>query len=72
MIKFCPLFSSSKGNSIYIGTPTGGVLIDAGKSCRQIETALNNIGVSPDSIQAVFVTHEHSDHIKTLDALTKK
>ena len=72
MIKFCPLFSSSKGNSIYVGTPTGGVLIDAGKSCRQIETALNNIGVSPDSIRAIFVTHEHSDHVSGLRVFAGK
>ena len=72
MIKFCPLFSSSKGNSIYIGTPNGGVLIDAGKSCRQIETALNNIGVSPDSIRAIFVTHEHSDHVSGLRVFAGK
>ncbi|MGN0571898.1 MAG: MBL fold metallo-hydrolase [Candidatus Fimenecus sp.] len=72
MTTFCPLFSSSKGNCIYIGAPDGGILIDAGKSCRQIETALHNIGVAPDSIRAVFVTHEHTDHISGLRVLASK
>lgn len=72
MTTFCPLFSSSKGNCIYIGAPDGGILIDAGKSCRQTETALHNIGVAPDSIRAVFVTHEHSDHISGLRVFASK
>ena len=72
MTTFCPLFSSSKGNAIYIGAPDGGILIDAGRSCRQIEVALHNIGVAPDSIRAVFVTHEHSDHINALRVFASK
>lgn len=72
MTTFCPLFSSSKGNSIYIGAPDGGILIDAGRSCRQIEIALHNIGVAPDSIRAAFVTHEHSDHISGLRVFASK
>ena len=72
MTTFCPLFSSSKGHCIYIGAPDGGILIDAGKSCRQTETALHNIGVAPDSIRAVFVTHEHSDHISGLRVFASK
>lgn len=72
MTTFCPLFSSSKGNCIYIGAPDGGILIDAGKSCRQTETALHNIGVAPDSIRAVFVTHEHTDHIGGLRVFAAK
>ena len=72
MTTFCPLFSSSKGNSIYIGAPDGGILIDAGRSCRQTEAALHNIGVAPDSIRAVFVTHEHSDHVSGLRVFASK
>lgn len=72
MTTFCPLFSSSKGNCIYIGAPDGGILIDAGKSCRQIEAALHNIGVAPDSIRAVFVTHEHTDHVSGLRVFAAK
>lgn len=72
MTTFCPLFSSSKGNSIYIGASDGGILIDCGRSCRQVEAALHNIGVAPDSIRAVFVTHEHTDHINGLRVFASK
>lgn len=66
MAKFCPLFSSSSGNCIYIGTSDGGILIDAGVSAKRITSALDSIGVSPESIGAIFITHEHSDHVNGL------
>lgn len=66
MAKVCPLFSSSSGNATYIGDSSGGILIDAGQNAKQIRLALNEIGVSENTIQAVFVTHEHSDHISGL------
>ena len=72
MAKFCPLFSSSGGNSIYIGGGENSILIDAGMSAKQTETALNNIGVNPDSISDIFITHEHNDHVKGIKVFTKK
>lgn len=64
MARFCSLFSSSGGNSSYIGGSRGGVLIDVGACAKKIEEALNNIGVDPRSISAIFITHEHIDHIR--------
>ncbi len=72
MSRIYPLFSSSKGNSTYIGTKHEGILIDDGVSFSKLKTALEMNGLSPDAIKAVFVTHEHSDHIKGLEVLTKK
>ena len=72
MAKFCPLFSSSSGNSIYIGCGENGVLIDAGVSAKRTDEALYNIGVDPDAISAIFVTHEHSDHIGGLKVFAAK
>ena len=72
MAKFCPLFSSSSGNSIYIGSGEDGVLIDVGLSCKRTEKALYNIGVAPESVKAVFITHEHSDHISGLKVFASK
>ena len=66
MARFCPLFSSSSGNSIYIGGASGGILIDVGVSARRTAEALKSIGVDINSIGAIFVTHEHSDHISGL------
>lgn len=66
MARFCTLCSSSGGNSTYIGTATEGILIDAGTNCKQLCLAMNNAGLSPDSVKAIFVTHEHSDHVSGL------
>lgn len=72
MARYCPLFSGSSGNCTYIGTSQGGVLIDAGVSAKRIETALKERDIDPTSIRAVFVTHEHSDHIAGLRVLLKR
>lgn len=72
MARVYPLFSSSKGNSTYIGTKNDGILIDDGVSFSRLKAALEVNGLSVESIRAVFVTHEHSDHIKGLSVLTKK
>ena len=72
MSRFCSLYSSSKGNSTYIGTSSGGILIDAGKSCKCLCESLKNIGVAPSSIQAIFITHEHSDHKTALRLFADK
>lgn len=72
MAKAVPLFSGSGGNSYYIGSSGEGVLIDAGRSCKQIENALSVNNIDIKSIGAVFVTHEHSDHCIGLRVFAKK
>jgi phosphoribosyl 1,2-cyclic phosphodiesterase len=69
MIGFCPLASGSKGNCIYLGTPTTKILIDAGISAKAIRERLAAIGVGLEQIDAILITHEHTDHIKALDVL---
>ena len=66
MAKLIPLFSGSGGNSAYIGGSSGGILIDAGVSAKRLAAALAGIGVDPARVGAVFVTHEHDDHVKGL------
>ena len=63
MSKACQLFSGSSGNSIYIGNKNAGFLVDIGVSAKRCEYALRRIGVEPESLNGIFVTHEHSDHI---------
>jgi phosphoribosyl 1,2-cyclic phosphodiesterase len=70
-MRIYPLFSSSKGNSYYVGTKNAGVLVDCGVSCRQITAALTANGLSRDCVKAVFLTHEHSDHVKGLAVFLK-
>jgi len=64
-----PLCSSSKGNATYLGSRERGILIDAGLSLREFgrQLAMNDIPAS--AVQAIFVTHEHSDHIGGLSAI---
>lgn len=72
MAKIYPLFSSSKGNAIYVGDEKNGVLIDAGVSCKRLVDGLERCGLSPDSVRGILVTHEHCDHISGLKVFTKK
>jgi phosphoribosyl 1,2-cyclic phosphodiesterase len=69
---FCPLASGSKGNSIFLATPSTRILIDAGLSPSNIIKRLEQIGVSIETIQAILITHEHIDHIQGAAALSEK
>lgn len=71
MGQLTPLFSGSSGNCSYIGAGEHGFLVDAGGSCKGIRNALESIGSSLDQVQAIFITHEHSDHIKGLRVVLK-
>lgn len=69
MIGFCPLASGSKGNCIYLGTPETKILIDAGLSGRSIQAKLAEIGVALEDIDAIIISHEHTDHVQGLKTL---
>ncbi len=66
-----PLGSGSKGNSVFVGTPSGGVLIDAGFSFRSTLQRLAEARISPDRVQAILVTHEHRDHVAGLGPVAR-
>jgi phosphoribosyl 1,2-cyclic phosphodiesterase len=70
MLGYCPLSSGSKGNCIYFGTKNTKVLIDAGISYKRIKESLSQINVDIGEIEAILITHEHTDHIKALDVLS--
>lgn len=65
------LYSGSKGNSVLIESEKAKILIDAGKSARALCSALIEAGVGIDEIDAIFITHEHRDHISALEVLLK-
>lgn len=71
-IRIVSLYSGSTGNSTLVETPLGAILIDAGKSARSLCAALKQAGSSADKIKAVFVTHEHTDHVSALEVFLKK
>ena len=66
------LNSGSNGNCYYIGNDTEAVLIDAGLSCRETEKRMRSLGLSMHSVKAIFISHEHSDHIKGVQVLAEK
>lgn len=69
---FCPLASGSKGNCIFVGTEQTKLLIDAGLSAKKTAEKLAEINVDLSDIDAILVTHEHSDHIQGLRMLALK
>jgi len=72
MFQFCSLYSGSSGNCSFVQTNNTKILIDAGESAKKIGEALGSINVDPSSIDAILITHEHSDHIKGLGVFSKK
>lgn len=72
MLKITPLFSGSSGNCVHIKSEKTEILIDAGVSFRNIGLALTKIGTGPENISAVFVTHEHTDHIAGIEVFCKQ
>ena len=71
-MRMCSIASGSSGNCIYIGDEDTHILIDAGISRKAIETGLKELELSGNDLDGIFITHEHSDHVKGLKMLTKK
>ncbi len=72
MFKFCSLYSGSSGNSSLIQTENTKILVDVGESAKKITDALNSINIEPTQIDAIVITHEHSDHTKGIGTFSKK
>ena len=66
------LNSGSNGNCFYIGNEAEAVLIDVGISCREVEGRMERLGLSIGKVKAIFISHEHSDHIRGVRVLSKK
>lgn len=72
MITVETLFSGSSGNCTLVRTEKTAVLVDAGKNCKAVTAALEMLGMSLSDLSAVFVTHEHRDHISALDVMMRR
>ena len=71
-MRLCSIASGSSGNCIYVGTDTTHVLVDVGISRKRTEEGLKSLGICPGELDAIFVTHEHSDHISGLGVFSRK
>jgi phosphoribosyl 1,2-cyclic phosphodiesterase len=69
---FASLNSGSNGNCYCVGNDTDIVLIDGGISCKETEKRMSSIGLSLKKVKAVFVSHEHIDHVKGIEVLSQK
>ncbi|MCS3799275.1 MBL fold metallo-hydrolase [Niastella sp. OAS944] len=66
------LNSGSNGNCYYVGNDQEAILVDAGISCRETERRMHRLGLSMQNVKAIFVSHEHTDHISGIPVLAKK
>lgn len=71
-MRFCSIASGSSGNCIYVGSDQTNILIDTGISGKKVEFGLNSLELTTKDIDGIFVTHEHSDHIKGLGVIARK
>lgn len=71
-MRFCVLASGSKGNATYIEAGGFRFLVDAGLSCRALEQRMASVGISPQGLDGIFVTHEHVDHVQGLCGFLRK
>jgi phosphoribosyl 1,2-cyclic phosphodiesterase len=71
-LNFCSLSSGSSGNCYYLGNEFHGILIDAGISATSIRKFLKSVDISMETIMGVLITHNHNDHVRGLEVLTRK
>ena len=71
-MKVCVLSSGSKGNTTYIETDNTKILIDIGNTSKYVKEKLEDIGVNPEELDGILITHTHVDHVKGLKVFLKK
>lgn len=71
-MKYCSIASGSNGNCYYVAEGEDAVLIDVGINAKHIEIRMQRLNINPKSIKAIFITHEHTDHIKGLSVFSKR
>lgn len=72
MIRFCSLGSGSSGNALVVEVGSTRLLVDCGFSVQEVERRLARVGLEPDALSAVLITHEHSDHLGAAAPLSRR
>jgi phosphoribosyl 1,2-cyclic phosphodiesterase len=72
MVEVCAIASGSNGNCYYIGNSEEAILVDVGISCKQVLLRMEERGLDPAKLKAIFITHEHADHMRGTRVLSKK
>lgn len=71
-MKYCSIASGSNGNCYYVANNDDAVLVDIGINTKHVEIRMARLGINPQSIKAIFITHEHTDHIRGLSVFCKR
>lgn len=71
-MKYCAIASGSNGNCYYVAKDKQAILVDVGINTKHVELRMWNLGINPTEIQAIFITHEHTDHIRGLSVFCKR
>jgi phosphoribosyl 1,2-cyclic phosphodiesterase len=71
-MKYCSIASGSNGNCYYLAKGEDAILIDIGINTKHVEIRMARLGIDPASIKAIFITHEHTDHIRGLSVFSKR
>jgi phosphoribosyl 1,2-cyclic phosphodiesterase len=71
-LRIASLNSGSNGNCYYVGNDQEAILVDAGISCRETEKRMRKLGLALSSVKAIFISHEHGDHIRGLEVLSRR
>lgn len=71
-MKYCSIASGSNGNCYYVASGVDAVLVDIGINTKHVELRMAKLGLDPSAIKAIFITHEHTDHIRGLSVFCKR
>lgn len=71
-LRYCAIASGSNGNCYFVANEQDSVLVDIGINTKHVEIRMARLGISPESVKGIFITHEHTDHVRGLSVFSKR